>query len=312
MKKLLLISLLLLTTKLFSQACCTSGTPLLSSLETASTPLNKLQFGLSLRYNSIASLYFNDERLDDNTRKRVAKSVILQTDYGIWKNISISALFSFVMQERKIKTQTISENLLNSTGIGDALFLIKYNIIPINILDEIELSAGGGIKLPLGESQLTSDGLLIPADMQPGTGSLDYLGWIYFSKGRLFSLPLNLVSNISYRINRVNNRFKVDNFNYQFGNETIAQIGLAYRTYFISDFSVFLRYRNAQPDLSQNFKIPTTGGSWFYIVPGINFKFDDSKTIRFSSEIPIYIKVNGTQLTTSFSTTLAFYYSLNL
>ncbi len=312
MKKLLFISLILFYAKINGQACCTAGTPLLSSLETSSTPFGHLQFGLSYRYNSIASLYSNDIKLDDNSRRRIAKSIILQTDYGIWKNISLTALFSFVMQERIIATPLQTENTLNTNGIGDALLLIKYNIIPISILDELELSIGGGLKIPLGESQLTSNNILIPADMQPGTGSWDYLAWIYFSKGRLLSIPLSFVSNVSYRINGVNNRFEVDNFNYQFGNETIAQMGLTYRTDFISDFSLFVRYRNAQPDLSQNAQIPNTGGSWFYLVPGINFKIDDSKTIRFSGEIPLYIKINGTQLTTSFTSTLAFYYSLNL
>lgn len=312
MKKYFLILLLLSAPNVFGQACCTAGTPLLSSLETSGTPFQSLQFGLSYRYNSIASIFINDSQLDDDSRERISKSLILQVDYGIWRDVSITALFSYILQERIILSPLGTENLLNTKGIGDALLLIKYSIIPLTMVDEMELSAGGGIKIPFGESQLTSNGLLIPADMQPGSGSWDYLGWLYFSKGRLLELPLSFVSNLSYRINGTNNRFEVDGFDYKFGNEAIAQIGLAYRTDFISDFSLFMRYRNAQADFSRGFEIPNTGGQWFYLVPGINFKLDNSKTIRLSGEIPIYIKVNGTQLTTSFTTTLAFYYSINL
>jgi hypothetical protein len=311
MKKLFLILLLLLTPKLFGQACCTAGTPLLSSLETASTPLNNFQVGLSYRYNSITSLYANEVNLNDGNRKRFSKSYILQIDYGILKNISITSLLSFVIQEREITTLETSVDKLKTSGFGDGLILLKYNIIPITIVDELEFSVGGGLKIPLGDSQLSSNELLIPADMQPGAGSWDYITWVYFSQGRLFKLPLNVISNFTYRINGTNNRFEVKDFNYQFGNELIAQLGFAYRTDFIADFSLFLRYRNAQSDITKQFEVPNTGGNWIYLVPGINFKIDDSKTIRISSEIPLYIKVNGTQLTTSYTTTLAFYYSLN-
>lgn len=312
MKKRFLILLLLLAHNIFGQACCTAGTPLLSSLETSGTPFQSLQFGLSYRYNSIASIFIDDSQLDDDSRRRVSKSIILQVDYGIWRDVSITALFSYVLQERIILTPLGGENLLNTKGIGDALLLMKYSVIPLTILDEMEFSIGGGVKIPFGESQLTSNGLLIPADMQPGSGSWDYLGWLYFSKGRLFELPLSFVSNLSYRINGTNNRFQVNGFDYKFGNEIVAQLGLTYRTDFISDFSLFMRYRNAQSDISRGFQIPNTGGHWVYLVPGINFKLDNSKTIRLSGEIPIYIKVDGTQLTTTFTTTLAFYYLLNL
>lgn len=312
MKKILIILILVLTPKLFGQACCTAGTPLLSSLETASTPNNFLQFGLSYRYNSITSLYENDIFLNDNGRERIAKSVILQIDYGLSEKFSITTLFSYVMQKRKITTLVNSENLLETKGFGDGLFLLKYNIIPLTIVDELEFSVGTGIKIPFGNSQLKHNDFLIPADMQPGTGTWDFLAWIYFSKGHLFEFPLSFVFNLSYKSNGKNNRFNVDGFNYKFGNELITQIGATYRTDYITDFTLFLRYRNAQNDLSSNFEIPNTGGNWIYLVPGINFKFDDSKTIRISGEIPIYVNVIGTQLTTSFTSTLAFYYSLNL
>jgi len=312
MKKLILILFLLSAPNIFGQACCTAGTPLLSSLETSSTPFQSLQFGVSYRYNSIGTIFISDSQLDDDSRERVSKSIILQVDYGIWKDFSVTALFSYIQQERIILSPLGGENLLETKGIGDALLMMKYNIIPLNILDEIEFTIGGGIKIPLGESQLTSNGLLIPADMQPGSGSWDFLGWLYFSKGRLFELPLSIISNLSYRINGTNNRFEVDGFDYKFGNEFIAQLGLAYKTDFISDFLLFIRYRNAQSDISRGFQIPNTGGDWVYIVPGINFKLDNSKTVRLSGEIPIYVNVNGTQLTTSYTTTLAFYYSINL
>ncbi len=129
MKKYFLILLLLSAPNVFGQACCTAGTPLLSSLETSGTPFQSLQFGLSYRYNSIASIFINDSQLDDDSRERISKSLILQVDYGIWRDVSITALFSYILQERIILSPLGTENLLDTKGIGDALLLLKYNII---------------------------------------------------------------------------------------------------------------------------------------------------------------------------------------
>ncbi len=115
MKKLFLILLLTLTfaPNIFGQACCTAGTPLLSSLQTSSTPFQSLQIGVSYRYNSIASIYINDSKLDDNTRERLSQSLILQVDYGIWSSVSVTALFSYVQHERIVLSPLGGENKRN-------------------------------------------------------------------------------------------------------------------------------------------------------------------------------------------------------
>lgn len=310
MRSLLLIFLLLISSKIFSQACCTAGTPLLSSLETSTAQKGVLNFGLGYRYNSLQDIYAGTVKLDDNSLERISQSVIFQIDYGIFDRVTLTGLFSYITQQRFNTPVNGIANSLSSSGIGDALLLVKYNIIQQNILDETDLSVGTGIKAPLGKSDVTNNGLLIPADMQPGTGSWDFIIWTYFSQGRLLELPLNIVANFSYRFNGTNERFGVNNGGYKFGNEMIAQLGFGYRTDSPFDFTLFTRFRHTNPDQFSAGEIPNTGGDWLYLVPGLNIKIYDTLTLRLTGEIPIYTDVLGTQLTTTFTSAATFYYSI--
>lgn len=73
-----------------------------------------------------------------------------------------------------------NEVALRVRGVGDITALFQYSL-----LDPVRQSArtwqhalqtGAGVKLPVGSSVLTdSEGVLIPPNLQPGTGSTDYL-----------------------------------------------------------------------------------------------------------------------------------------
>ncbi len=267
--------------------------------------------GLSYVYNLLDNVYEGTNYLEDNTRNRISQSILMQADYGVSEKFSLSGLFTYISQERNISAYQGATNTVSASGIGDALLLIKYNLIPLTILKEQELSFGLGTKIPLGKSDLTSNGVLLPADMQPGTGSWDFILWSYYSQGRLFELPLNLVINFSYRQNGTNERFGNNNGSYKFGNELITQLGFSYRTDLPIDFTLFTRMRTTGKDQFLENPIPNTGGNWLYLVPGINIKVNRSIVFRITSEIPIYRNLNGTQLTTTFTTAASIYYTIN-
>ncbi|VAX19857.1 hypothetical protein MNBD_IGNAVI01-255 [hydrothermal vent metagenome] len=311
MKKLIIIFFIPFVNQIYSQACCTAGSPLLSSLETSATEKGNLLLGISYVYNLLDDVYDETFYLDDQTRNRISKSILLQVDYGITGKISISGLFTYINQERNISAYQGFTNTVTTSGIGDAVLLAKYNVIPLTMMKEQEFSIGGGTKIPLGKSDLTSNGVLLPADMQPGTGSWDFILWSYFSQGRLFDLPLNLVVNLSYRMNGTNKRFGSNNGTYKFGNELITQGGLGYRTDLPVDFTLFTRLRITDKDEYKKNPIPNTGGTWLYIIPGINVKLYKSVILRLTSEIPIYRNLQGTQLTTTFVTSASIYYTIN-
>ncbi|MFA3782014.1 hypothetical protein ABRY23_02990 [Melioribacteraceae bacterium 4301-Me] len=301
-----------MNTKLYSQACCSAGTPLLGSLEMSLNTENLLRIGLTYDYNLLQSVYNGTNRLNDNTRERLTRSLLLEISYGFSKKISVSLLSSFINQNRTINFSQQSTQQISVNGIGDWLLLLKYNIKNSDIIDQSDIAIGFGLKLPTGKSNILDKGILLPADMQPGSGSFDYLIWGYYSKGFIPYLPLNVIANVSYKINTTHKRFANSKLGYKFGNETIITAGIGYRTDTFLDFSLFFRLRNTNNDVFDDEKIPNTGGTWFYLIPGLNFKISENLTSRVTSQLPIYRNLIGTQLTTTYTVTISLFHTITL
>lgn len=259
---------LLVSYQIAAQACCTAGTPIMGSLDMSTSPAGHWQISLTHEYNYLNSVYESTMFIDDDSRQRVTNASLLELNLGVTSGITVTSLFSFVNQSRTVSSQSGSVNEIKTSGIGDAVMMVKYSIIPLDMVNETELAFGTGIKMPLGKSMLRNNGILLPADMQPGSGAWDLLLWIYYTKGRVLNEPLNLVANISYKQNGTNKRFGVSAGDYKFGNEFLVSLGLAYRTNSILDYSLFIRLRHTDPDEFSAGSIPNTGGNWLNIVPG--------------------------------------------
>ncbi|MCH8171290.1 MAG: hypothetical protein IIB07_09250 [Bacteroidetes bacterium] len=307
----IIIFIFLGSTLVYSQACCSAGSPLLSSIEVSSLQKGVLRFGFTYEFNYLNDVFTQTTNINDNTRRRIVHSVLFETNYGITSNLSVSSLFTFINQRRIIFSSLATQNKISTLGIGDAVVLVKYNFMPLSILNKNEFSIGAGVKIPFGESTLKNQGILLPADLQPGSGSWDFLLSAYGSKSFFPSLPLNIFGNASFRINGINNRFGDKFEGYSFGNEIIATLGAGYRTNSIWDFSLMFRYRNSQPDEFAQNEIANTGGNWLYIVPGINANLNNQITVRVSGSVPLYRDLTGTQLTTTYTTNFTIFYTLN-
>jgi len=296
-----------------AQACCSAGTPLLSSLELPSTSAGTLQLALTYEYNALRDVLSASSTLNDDSRRRATHSLLLETSYGFSSSFSASVLLTIVQQERSIRSSFDGgESFLKTRGVGDAIVLLKYNLIRANILNQLDVSIGAGAKIPLGRSNLTTDSILLPADMQPGTGAWDGILWGYVSQGFVPTLPLNVFASASYRYTGSNARFGNNQESYTFGNELVANLGVGFRTDKELDFSLVLRFRQTTSDRFAAAAIPNTGGQWLSAVPGVNVKVLDNLAVRASGQIPVYRNLEGTQLTTSYTASVTLFYTLSM
>ena len=298
--KNILILFSILVSHTFAQTCCTSGTPILSSLEMSVANKNILQINLSYNYNILQDILDTDIKLNDNTRERLTQSIILELNYGFTKYFTLAALFTYVKQSRTIKPIEGLQNNLHVLGISDIVILGKYNLIQQNILSKNDLTLGLGIKIPAGKFDVKEDNILVPADLQPGTGSWDEIFWAYYSRAKIFSSPLNFIFNLSYKLNGSSKRFGKQFGSYKFGNEFISTFGFVYFTNSVFTPTLFLRLRNTAHDEFSNEKIPNTGGWWLNLIAGGNVAVYKNLTFRISGQIPLYTYLNGVQLTTTF------------
>ena len=92
---------------------------------------------------------------------------------------------------------------LRAEGVGDATVLLQYSLFdPVRQSARTwqhALQAGAGAKLPLGRSGLIDgEGLALPPNLQPGTGSTDYLAALLYAVRRgMTGISLDVTARLS-------------------------------------------------------------------------------------------------------------------
>ena len=294
-----------------SQTCCSGGIPLSNNLGLPNDGKGSFLIGLNYDYNNLNTLNAGSNKLSDDSRLRITNSVLLNAGYAFTDRFSFEGLFTWIHQKRTI-TQFGNENLSETQGVGDAVFLIKY-AIPDVLGARSVLNLGLGTKAPLGKSNLTTtEGFQLTADLQPGSGAWDMLGWLSLSKNLNFRPSATLSGSFTYRATGKNNSYLNNTSIYKFGNVIQSSVGysdqfLIFNTIF--NPSVILKYRKSFLDKIDTSNIPNTGGEWIFVRPELGFQITPNISFNTRIEIPVYSYVDGTQLTPTVRFSTGFAYS---
>lgn len=299
--------------KSIAQTCCSGGVPLSNGLGLPNDGKGIIILGLNYDYNNVNTLNAGTNKLDDNSRQRITNSVLLNIGYSITDKIAVETLFTWVNQTRTI-SQFGNENFTGTSGIGDAVFLIKYSMP--NVLGKYtQFNLGVGVKAPFGKSDIKSEqGIQLTADLQPGSGAWDGLGWMSISKDLNFRPSATISGSFTYRLTGVNNSYLNNTAIYEFGDEIQANISYTEQIVLFNTIfnpGLILKYRKAFEDKIDNQGIPNTGGEWIFIRPEIALKLSQKISINSRFELPIYSFVEGTQLTPTFRFTTGISFKLN-
>lgn len=295
---------------LSAQTCSCAGAPLVSAQSLGSIEQGNLVLGLTTHFNSIDKLYSGTNELVNRSADRSTFTNLLEANYGMTDRFSVTGTFSYVRKERitGLQRQGSIQNL-QTAGIGDALVMLKYNIIQQTLWKPYQLAAGGGVKMPIASNSLTSNGVQLNADMQPGTGSWDYLGWLYFSY-TLRAQNITFFTVNSFTKTTAAERFN-ENDQFEFGDEINSLIGITGPAFNKFSYNLKLKFRGAKSDLRNGVDLPSTGGEWLNIEPGIGYQLTDRLSMEVSGEIPLYRNVNGTQPSTTYILSASLFFSLN-
>jgi hypothetical protein len=282
-----------------SQTCCSGGVPLSNNLGLPNEGKNSLIIGLNYDYNNLNTLNAGSDKLDDDSRLRITNSVLLNAGYAFTDKLSIESLFTWVNQTRTI-SQFGNESFSETSGIGDAVFLLKYAIVDL-LGSQTVLNLGIGTKAPLGKSNLTtSEGFQLTADLQPGSGAWDALGWLAISKKLNFRPSATFSGSLTYRATGKNNSYLNNSSIYEFGNVLQTNIGYTDQVLLfnvIFNPGLIFKYRKALKDRIDSSEIPNTGGDWVFVRPELGVQIGPKVLLTTKVEIPIFSYVDGTQLT---------------
>jgi len=308
---LVLLSTILVNQLSYGQTCCSGGVPLSANIGLPGAETGALQISLGYDYNRLKTLKIGSEQLDDGLRERITHSILLQTGYTLNKRLSIDLVFSFVRQERHIFTP-FGTNSTITNGVGDGVLLIKYNVLPES--SKAIFLVGTGPKIPFGSTnKVSNSGIVLPADLQPGSGAWDAIFWSSFSHALGFRRSMSFIATATYKATGVNHDY-LGSIAYEFGNELQIIAGIADQFVIGStlwDPSLSFRYRNAQRDKNNGVEIDATGGDWVFLLPGLTYNVSQAMLVNFTMEIPLYSFVNNTQLTPTTRFTIGMYYKIN-
>lgn len=294
-----------------AQTCCSGGIPLSNNIGMAILEKGTTQIGVAYDYNNLNTLNNGSKKLDDDASLRITHSVLVNASYAVTDKFSVEGMFTWVNQRRKV-TQFGNVDLDQSSGIGDALLLAKYNFSDL-VGKNSDLNIGLGTKIPLGSSTKKNDqGITLNADLQPGSNAWDIIYWTSVSKSMNFRPSFNISSRIIYRSTGTNNDYFGDS-TYKFGNDFQAFVGFSDQFLLFKTFaspSISFKYRNALLDKIGGFNVENTGGNWVSVIP--NFSINISPNLVFSTkaELPIYSNVDGTQLTPTYRLTTGILFTI--
>ncbi len=174
-----------------------------------------------------------------------------------------------------------------TSGIGDVRLIGKYALW---VSTKHLLVGGLGVKAPTGEYKLLDqEGEINEPTIQPGTGSWDGLASAYYAY-QIRPHRLDSFLSGSYQVTTEND------LDYKMGNTLILNGGVSYRIVEKVLTSLQVNMRQAPRDEFKGEQVPSTGGRWVYVTPGITVQASPNTALYAHVQLPVYQYVNEENL----------------
>jgi len=196
----------------------------------------------------------------------------------------------FVAKGRTLRVDTLTATD-NAAGIGDVFFLLKRDISPAAWQSSWNIALGAGIKAPTGAFNRERNGVRLPRDLQPGTGTWEALGWAFLGFFPSES-EFTLASSLLFR-----SPLQADELGYRNGIEFQALLSGTWITCplpFLLPHGA-LRLRMTTADKLNGIPFSATGGYWLDALPALTL-LAPPFALQLQGTIPLLRHTRGPQL----------------
>ena len=271
-----------------------------SLLEYNDSQSGQFSLGISYEHEQLDRAKYEDRFIPNYNKERTNNSrLTIITSYGVTDHFSITAFFPFrYILNQKVLFRGQNPNMYNggkyfreSYGLGDVLLQAR---IQRNVFNETPFVFGIGIKLSNGKINMTDEfGDRISDNLQVGTGTVDPILSIYSSKD---IKNLVLSGGVFTRISNGENIY-----GYQYGNEIQTLINLDYIENPLLYGGLQFSHLLATRDYYEYGKISRDRGGENYFMTGkIGTKATDNLDFELTLQLPLYQKLNESQLVSPF------------
>jgi len=265
--------------------CCSAGNPI--SADGNATALKRNALRLSLMYkNSYSDTYYHgSDKIDFEYKESYFHFTSLNLEYGLNDRLSISGNIGYF--NRKGEIFVSSDYKRYSKGIGDGALSLNYLLYNSN-KNKFSISVQGTVKFPIGAKEVMFEGVILPIDFQPSTGSMRYNSSLSIQKG--LNHRWSAFGFVSYEFIE---EIETGTNTYKYGDIVVGAVGVAYKMTQKITTSLQARYewRDRRMDDGSDI-IESTGGEVFYLVPQVSFPIWKSYRVAISYDLPAYRYMN--------------------
>lgn len=231
--------------------------------------------------------------LVDGNRARTT-TLNLAISYGWTERLTTTAMVGYFSRGRNFAVPGLGggeAGAVNADGIGDVTFFAKYALRPYRPDQPHEIALGVGLKLPVGDDSQSRRGLILPVDVQPGSGATDWLFW-----ARVFrQTPVaDLAGNVTWTVTGASGNERLGL--YQFGNALSYEVTVTRSVATGLELGLDVVGRVAASDRSLSLEVINTGGHRLYAGPTVSWSpVGRSLTLHGSVLLPVSENINGLQ-----------------
>jgi hypothetical protein len=233
-------------------------------------------------------------------RRTVNRITTLLANYAATPDLLLSAALPYVTRYHE-HFDSGEFQTYHLDGIGDASLSARYRFLP-------ELWGGFAVKLPTGNrSSKNSKGDEAEPTIAPGSGSTDVSASIvYQTSANVPSLthgPLGNTGTMPLFLGVTGKRNGIGTKDYRAGNELQVNAGANYPVSQTFQVLFQLNYRaKTKDDVGETDAIrDDTGGTFLYASPGARVSFSPHAAIYGYVQVPIYQRVNGTNIVSRYN-----------
>lgn len=290
--------------------CCSPGNPVGGTSALGTNEETVLSIFVNYKYGYAGSYFEGDQPTATQFIQNGNYNYLgLAAAYGLSKKLSIEVESGFFLNKTQNYVAGIRPSRMVGTGLTDLAMQIKYNLYR-DVVRDIEISPGIGMKLPLGSYTQMYQGALLTRDLQPTTGSSDFILSLFMYKGYMASgLRLFLLNRIELK-GKNPDRYQYGNL---FATSLFGSFSLSPRWLFIAQFRSEIREMDTRPATGTGIptkdgreKIFPSGSQKVFAIPQLTYLTHNGGTFSLLVDIPMYQYYNNKQLASTVAFTLGF------
>ncbi len=227
-------------------------------------------------------------------RDRTAGSAISVLGYGINSDLALFGVVPYVDKRLEL-IEDGARRARSARGLGDVSLFGRYTAFKRNFRGgNFRIAPFAGVELPTGDDEMRDSFGLLPASVQPGSGSWDPFGGIVTTYQ---TLDFQIDGQASYKANRSANGF-------EFGDIARLDASFQYRlwprefeggvpgfVYGILEANLINQGKNRSGGVDD----PNSNGTRLFLVPGLQY-VTKRWIVEAAVQVPVVQDLNGTAL----------------